>query len=192
MECNVDYPVKMGLWYLPPLWLSNYTHGWKFTKSQRQRLVTFYTVSSLCEASQTVEARLCLFFSCKPEQMVKKHPSYQGFDTPQHDDVIKLKHFPRCWPFVRGIRRSLVNSPHKCQWRGGLMISLNCVWINSCINNREAGDLRRYRAHYDVIVMQRWCDFTVTSFCFMLLVQWNIFYWSQYWITVLKYSYIFF
>ena len=28
-------------------------------------------------------------------------------------------------------------------------VSLICVWIN----NREAGDLRRYRAHYDVIVM---------------------------------------
>ena len=28
-----------------------------------------------------------------------------------------------------------------------------CVWINSWINNREAGDLRRYCAHYDVIVM---------------------------------------
>ena len=27
-----------------------------------------------------------------------------------------------------------------------------CVWINGWINNREAGDFRRYRAHYDVIV----------------------------------------
>ena len=26
-------------------------------------------------------------------------------------------------------------------------------WINGWVNNREAGDLRRYRAHYDVIVM---------------------------------------
>ena len=43
-----------------------------------------------------------------------------------HDDVIKWKHIPRYWPFVRGIT--------------GL--------------NREAGDLRRHRAHYDVIVMQ--------------------------------------
>ena len=33
------------------------------------------------------------------------------------------------------------------------MISLICVWINGWENNREAGDLRRYRAHYDVIVM---------------------------------------
>ena len=33
-------------------------------------------------------------------------------------DVIKWKHFPRYWPFVRGIQRSPVNSPHKGQWRG--------------------------------------------------------------------------
>ena len=46
-----------------------------------------------------------------------------------------------------------VNSPHKGQWRGSLMFSLICVWINGWINNREAGDLRRYRAHFDVIVM---------------------------------------
>ena len=45
-----------------------------------------------------------------------------------------------------------VNSPHKGQWRGALMFSLICVWINGWVNNREAGDLRRYRAYYDVIV----------------------------------------
>ena len=48
-----------------------------------------------------------------------------------------------------------VNSPHKGQWRGALMFSLICVWINGCVNNREAGDLRRNRGHYDVIVMLR-------------------------------------
>ena len=46
-----------------------------------------------------------------------------------------------------------VNSPHKGQWRGALMFTLICVWINGWVNNREAGDLRRYRGHYDVIVM---------------------------------------
>ena len=70
-----------------------------------------------------------------------------------HDDVIKWKHFPRHWPFVQGIHRSPVNSPHKGQWRRALMISLICAWINGWVNNREAGDLRRSRAHYDVIVM---------------------------------------
>ena len=71
----------------------------------------------------------------------------------QHDDVIKWKHFPRYWPFVRGIHRSTVNSPHKGQWRWALMFSFMCARINSWLNIREAGDLRRYRRHYDVIVM---------------------------------------
>ena len=48
-----------------------------------------------------------------------------------------------------------VKSPHKGQWRGALIFSLICVWINGWVNNREAGDLRRYRAHYDVVVMRR-------------------------------------
>ena len=72
---------------------------------------------------------------------------------PVHDDVIKWKHFPRYWPFLRGIHRSPVNSPYKGQWRGALIFSLICVWINGWVNNREAGDLRRYRSHYDVSVM---------------------------------------
>ena len=70
-----------------------------------------------------------------------------------HDDVIKWKLFPRNWPFVRGIHRSPVNSPHKGQWRGALMFSLICVWINDWVNNRKTADLRHYHAHYDVIVM---------------------------------------
>ena len=70
-----------------------------------------------------------------------------------HDDVIKWKHFPRYWPFVRGIYRSPVNSPHKGHWRGALIFSLIYSWINGWVNNREAGDLRRHRAYYDVTVM---------------------------------------
>ena len=72
----------------------------------------------------------------------------------EHDDVIKWKHFPCYWPFVRGIHRSPVSSPHKGQWRGALIFSLICVWINGWVNNGEAGDLRRHRAHYDVSVMK--------------------------------------
>ena len=70
-----------------------------------------------------------------------------------HYDVIKWKHFPRYWPFVREIHRSPVNFPHKGQWRGALMFTLICARMNDWVNNREAGDLRRYLAHYDVIVM---------------------------------------
>ena len=70
-----------------------------------------------------------------------------------HDDVIKWKHFPRYWPFVRGIHRSPVNFPHKGRWRRALMFSLICARINGWVNNREAGDLRRHRAHCNVIVI---------------------------------------
>ena len=73
--------------------------------------------------------------------------------TVMHDDVIKWKHFPRYRSFVRGIHRSPVNSRHKGQWRRALMFSFICAWINIWVNNREAGDLRHHRAHYDVIVM---------------------------------------
>ena len=76
-----------------------------------------------------------------------------------HDDVIKWKPFPRYWPFVRGIHRSPMNSPQKGQWRGALMFSLMCVWINGWVNNDNVGDLRRYRVHCDVTVMKtNFCD----------------------------------
>ena len=51
------------------------------------------------------------------------------------------------------VGNSPMNSPQKDRWRGTLMFSLICVWINAWENNREAGDLRRHRTHYDVIVM---------------------------------------
>ena len=88
-----------------------------------------------------------------------------------HDDVIKWKHFPRNWPFVRGIHRSPVNSPHKGQWRGALMFSLIYVWIKGWVNNREAGDLRRYLVHYDVTVMNQ----TQDEYLDMLIsIHWRI------------------
>ena len=43
--------------------------------------------------------------------------------------------------------------PSKDQWRGALMFSLICVWINGWVNNPNAGDLRRQRVNYDVTIM---------------------------------------
>ena len=48
---------------------------------------------------------------------------------------------------------SPVNSPHKGHWRRALMFLWSAPSINAWVNNREAGDLRHHRAHYDVIVM---------------------------------------
>ena len=45
-----------------------------------------------------------------------------------------------------------------------LMFPLICAWINAWVNSREASDLRRHRAHYDVIVMT----------CALCLFVWNL------------------
>ena len=66
-----------------------------------------------------------------------------------HDDVMKWKHFRvtghLCGEFTghRWISRTKASDAE-----------LWCfLWINDWLNNREAGDLRRNRAHYDVTVM---------------------------------------
>ena len=102
-----------------------------------------------------VSAALCCYKLCGKSSptVVRNNPSTKYNLIQCHYDNIKWKHFPRYWPSVRRIHRFPVNSPHKGQWRGALMFSLICVWINGWVNNREAGDWRRYRTHYDVIVM---------------------------------------
>ena len=69
-----------------------------------------------------------------------------------HDHVIKWKHFPHYWPFVRGI--------HGHRWIPRTNASdaefwflFDLRWANSWASNRYAGGLKRYRAHYDVTVM---------------------------------------
>ena len=71
-----------------------------------------------------------------------------------HDDVIKWKHFSALPTICAGnSHMSPVNSPHKGQWRGALVLSLICAWINGWVNNGEAGDLRRHWGHYDVTLI---------------------------------------
>ena len=64
--------------------------------------------------------------------------------TPSNGNIFHVPG-PLCGEFT--------NSPHKRQWRGVLMFSFICAWINGWVKNREAVDLRRHRTHYDVIVM---------------------------------------
>ena len=107
------------------------------------------------------------------------YPKYSHTKNPYHDDVIKWKHFPRYWPFVRGIHRSPVNSPHKSQWRGALMFSLICAWINSWVNSPEASDLRCNHDHYDATVMSSSRGWGTGSFSEFLVgsISWGLFHW---------------
>ena len=79
------------------------------------------------------------------------------WDTMSYLNVLRWRHqietFPRYWPFVREIHRSLVNSPHKSKWRGALMFSMISAWTKGWGNNRHVGDWKRHRAQYDVTVM---------------------------------------
>ena len=84
----------------------------------------------------------CLFFTETVRDTISSEYTALtniGKRIKSHDAVIKWKLFPHYWPFVRGIH------PHKGQWRGALFI---CASTNGCANHRDAGDLRRHRAHY--------------------------------------------
>ena len=86
--------------------------------------------------------------------------------TDVHDDVIKWKHFPRFWPFVRGIHWSSVDSSHKGQWRGALMFSLICALIKRLRKQSRGCWLETLShslwCHYNVLSLSRF--FSIKSF----------------------------
>ena len=151
-------------------------NGWWSKVDWHCGLVTAYGVTELCDCDNCIIGPLQVKWTWKmcvkvisiiPQQNIKdKACAYfigctvafwrWRFFIPlrRHDDVIKWKHFPRNWPFA-GNSPVPVNSPHNGQWRGALVFSLICVWINDWANNREAGDLRRHRGHYNVNVMRK-------------------------------------
>ena len=72
------------------------------------------------------------------DDVIMKVSNHHYFITQSHKNYgIKWKHLPRYWPFVRK----------------ALMFSLICTWTNGWANTRDAGDLGRHHAHYDVAVM---------------------------------------
>ena len=85
-----------------------------------------------------------------PEPMLNYHQWCSVELTWRH----QMETFSALLAICAGIHLSPVNSPHKGQWRGALMFSLIFAWMNGWVNTREAGDLRCYHAHYDVLVME--------------------------------------
>ena len=98
---------------------------------------------------------LCAYILCECINIQQSKTDKLEHKGHARDDVIKWNYFPCYWSFVRGIHRSPVNYPHKVQWRAALMFSLIFAWTNIWANNRDAGDFRHHRPHYDVIVMHQ-------------------------------------
>ena len=82
-----------------------------------------------------------------------------------------------CW-FIRNknfdYTPDMMTSANGCIFRisgllWALMVSLICAWTNGWTNYRDAGDLRRHRAHHDVTVM---CGYNTFRFYQLLLLQW--------------------
>ena len=75
-------------------------------------------------------------------------------------------HHPRYWPFVRGIHRSPVNSPHKGQWRGALMFSLFCKRLKKQWRHRWFETLSRpLWRHCNAIWNSSWARMTYLIIC---------------------------
>ena len=145
--CNQKYisPIYIDVFGFSITWCDNGEFG-KWTRLTEKHIPYLITGGNLWE--------IWTFYNWKSLYFARWYIiNWQTWWRHQNDDVIKLKRFPRYWPFVWVIHRPPVNSPHKGQWRGTLMFSLICASINGWVNNREAGELRRHRAHYDAIVM---------------------------------------
>ena len=65
----------------------------------------------------------------------------------------QVEAFSALLAFCAGISPVTGEFPAQRPVTQSLIFSLNCAWTNSWTNNGDAGDLRRHRAHYDVIVM---------------------------------------
>ena len=130
---------------------------WHFARMLRKAVVTNHSCKFIFKPTHHEKDHWIRLMWMRPRIRAVISPK-TGNDIFMHDDVIKWKHFPRYWPFVRGI--------HKGQWRGALVFSLISAWINGWVNNHEAGDLRRHRGHYDANVMVRY----VHSQCFIFVV----------------------
>ena len=84
------------------------------------------------------------FSQFENDSYVKSKQSHVMLIWKWHDDIIKWKHFPHYWPFMREIHWSPVISPHKSQWCGALMGFFIRIWTIDYINNWNTSNLKRH------------------------------------------------
>ena len=151
-----------------PFQRANYAEIWKLYLIDQKRLLKWL---SNCRSFEKPwrSCSVILLFGTYAKLMIVSNETILNFSTTvvmllQWIGVVncwfyiwwrhQMETFPRYWPFVKGIHRSPMDYPHKGQWREALVFSLICTWTNGKANIRDAGDLRRYRSHYDATIMQ--------------------------------------
>ena len=128
-----------SIWRARDIFIAEYLYFWRFSTLSPMENTTKYRYHYPGE----YKYQGILYFSHYPVEVLKEVEEWLTMMTSSNGNIFRVT--GHLWPPV--------NSPHKGQWRWALMFSVICVWINGWVNNREAGDLRRYRAHYDVTVM---------------------------------------
>ena len=94
----------------------------------------------LCHDVVRSRVMLCFGVFCwRPDLPISIRDTSLARDTHVHDDIIKWKHIPRHWPFVRGIHWSPTDSPHKGQWSRAFD-----VLFDLCLNKL----LSKYSKHW--------------------------------------------
>ena len=132
---------------LEPLWLSaieirvfanNYSH------------LALYKMPWWRHQMKTFSAFLALF--------ERNHPAlvdslYKGSVTRSFDDFFHLR--LKIW-LSKKPRRGWFETPSRRLWChcNVFIRAQNGAWTSGWVNNRDAGDVRRHCAHYDVIVME--------------------------------------
>ena len=108
-----------------------------------------------CSFCEQISQTLLLWYELRAQQQLffKATSQYITMTSPTMMTSSNENIFRVAGPFVRGIHRPPADSPHKSQWRGASVFSLICTWANGWTNNRDAGDLRSHRNHYNVTVM---------------------------------------
>ena len=177
-------------------WPVNSPHEWPVTPSWRTQACMLSrkeqrnsTVSPIIvnknDLTFLIHLRVDIIEPCQDEVIDEAHisqglvqPGLGGFldaDRACHDDVIKWKHFQRYWPFVRGIHRWPVNSPHKGQWRGAFDVFFD-LRLNKRFSKRSrrpwfempSRSLWRHDNVVTLSIQQKWWRINIT----LQLLKW--------------------
>ena len=121
-------------------------------RSKRGERQTFWDILNAGYEHQLLAKRQMALFIWMTNISRKRFGS--RVENKKHNEVIKWKHFPCYWPFVRGIHKGnpwvTGGVPSQRPVTRGSVFSLICAWT---VEQTMETPVRHHHAHYDVTVM---------------------------------------